>query len=648
MERMKKVTRRSVISTHLLAGTVLCLAISAGPDTTREFPAEPSVTFEVNFTSDGADANLLDGVCDANAGAHGNQCTLRAAVEQANALSGNDTISIPAGTYYVGSTILVTSTIVIQGAGQSQTIITSGTDGDTVFKITLSSGSNLTVNDVAFSSCHRAFWNQKYLTINNSLFEFCHGGPTDVLNGHGAAVYNEPSGVLNVTGSTFDSNHYSGEGFGGALYNAGKADVKLSAFTNNHGYKGGAIYLATTFQDTLVEYTKLQNNQATFDGGGIYADGSVTAEARKIWLSHLEGNSAQKGGGIFLATGEISILQSSATANQARLGGGGVYSESLATTIYATNSTFSGNTSDTHGGAFFITGAAYLSNVTVVLNTADHDSSGNDGNGGGIFADTGSGPHLKNSILADNTDASSGTFGIKSHDCAGTLTADGNVLVGVANNATLCTVGGSLEGSRIGTSGSRINPGLDSLTWGPLGYTKVHPLLAGSPAVDAGNLTGCKDFLSAALTEDQRREIRPLGLACDIGSYESVFTPSLPGISIGNVTQAEGNAGSVNAVFTVTLSAPVNWVVSVTAQTSNGTALDGSDYTGKSEILKFQPGESGKTFSVAVLGDTLPEGSETFVVTLSSAHQATITTPNATGTITDDDTRKAYLPLATK
>ena len=52
-----------------------------------------SITFTVNQTSDASDENLADGVCDINSLVSGDQCTLRAAIEQANATSGADTIN---------------------------------------------------------------------------------------------------------------------------------------------------------------------------------------------------------------------------------------------------------------------------------------------------------------------------------------------------------------------------------------------------------------------------------------------------------------------------------------------------------------------------------------------------------------------------
>ena len=56
-----------------------------------------AATFTVNSTGDGADADTTDNICDSDTGTPGEQCTLRAAIQQANATSGADEIhfSIP-------------------------------------------------------------------------------------------------------------------------------------------------------------------------------------------------------------------------------------------------------------------------------------------------------------------------------------------------------------------------------------------------------------------------------------------------------------------------------------------------------------------------------------------------------------------------
>ena len=95
------------------------------------------------------------------------------------------------------------------------------------------------------------------------------------------------------------------------------------------------------------------------------------------------------------------------------------------------------------------------------------------------------------------------------------------------------------------------------------------------------------------------------------------------------------DTSGVLANFVVTLAQPSNQTVTVQYATSNGTATGGDDYVATTGTLTFAPGETSKTISVVVLGDTVAEGSESFLVTLSSPTGATVGDGTGTGTITD-------------
>jgi len=110
-----------------------------------------------------------------------------------------------------------------------------------------------------------------------------------------------------------------------------------------------------------------------------------------------------------------------------------------------------------------------------------------------------------------------------------------------------------------------------------------------------------------------------------------------PSLSIGDTSVTEGNSGTVNASFPVSLSAPSGQTVTVLYATANGTATAGSDYTARTGILSFPPGMTGQTVIVSVIGDLLNEPNETFFVNLSGAINATLEDPQGIGTIIDDD-----------
>ena len=107
-------------------------------------------------------------------------------------------------------------------------------------------------------------------------------------------------------------------------------------------------------------------------------------------------------------------------------------------------------------------------------------------------------------------------------------------------------------------------------------------------------------------------------------------------ITSDTVTEAE------SAEFEVTLSPASGREVTVSYVTEDDTATAGSDYTAlPSATLTFAAGDTAMTLTVATLQDTLPEATETFSVTLSSAANATLegggTTLSGTGTIADDE-----------
>ena len=104
-----------------------------------------------------------------------------------------------------------------------------------------------------------------------------------------------------------------------------------------------------------------------------------------------------------------------------------------------------------------------------------------------------------------------------------------------------------------------------------------------------------------------------------------------PGVSVADaqIQEAEGAA----LAFRVTLAAAQPSVVSVRYATSDGTATAGADYVATSGVLRFAPGETGKTVSVPVLNDTHDEGSETLTLALSAPFGAEVADGTATGTI---------------
>jgi hypothetical protein len=110
-----------------------------------------------------------------------------------------------------------------------------------------------------------------------------------------------------------------------------------------------------------------------------------------------------------------------------------------------------------------------------------------------------------------------------------------------------------------------------------------------------------------------------------------------PGLSIDDVELQEGNNGTTEFVFTVTLSEALDELVTVDWGTADGTATAGEDYVAGNGTVPFAPEETEKIVIVQVNGDTTVEMDEVFYVNLSNAIGAPIIDDQGMGTIRNDE-----------
>ncbi|HVW34149.1 MAG TPA: Calx-beta domain-containing protein, partial [Acidimicrobiia bacterium] len=118
-------------------------------------------------------------------------------------------------------------------------------------------------------------------------------------------------------------------------------------------------------------------------------------------------------------------------------------------------------------------------------------------------------------------------------------------------------------------------------------------------------------------------------------------TQTLPRVTVGDSSVVEGDTGTVDAVFPVTLSEVAAQPVSVHYATAAGPDAGGAaspaDFTAATGTVTIEPGRRATTVAVRVAGDRIDEGDETFTLTLSEPVNATIGGGTGIGTIVDDD-----------
>jgi hypothetical protein len=387
--------------------------------------ASSAATFTVTSTGTAADADPGNGVC-----ANSNRvCTLRAAIHEANALEGPDTIQLPAGTYPISppatqpNDILtgdldIVDDLTINGAGSASTII-SGGRRDRVFEV--STSADVTIND---------------LTVR--------GGSHPQV---GAGIMNAEGGTVTVAGSVLQANKAAK--FGGGVANAQSGTVRLvdrtRLSTNSAGEAGSAVANLAAGSIEITQSTISANSSAL--GGAAISNTGISPNAGSITLSratvknNVAGSGTNPGGGISNARGGTMIIdRSTITDNRSAADGGGIANTGFLT---VEQSTISGNRSAADGGGIANTGGGTAAVVgsTISDNRADGDTTdGGESNGGGITTDGGA-LTVASSTFSNNL--TTGEGGGIQNTLKGGLTVTGSTFSG--NSA--------LDGGGIYTSG---------------------------------------------------------------------------------------------------------------------------------------------------------------------------------------------------
>ena len=240
-----------------------------------------AASFIVNNTADAVDSNVGDGDCDID-NPPSNVCTLRAALEEANATPGIDEITIVSGTYGLNrigtddtafnGDLDITEDVIIRGEGANITIIDGGAL-DRVFHIT--GTVSVTISGV---------------TIRNGAAA------------EGAGIANH-SGNLTVISATISGNQASG--VGGGIYNDGDLILQNSTVsTNTAVFTGGGMQQVTG--TVLITNSTFSGNSANIGGGAVSHHEGATLFTNVT----INNNASPSGAGISRVAGTVTLKNS--------------------------------------------------------------------------------------------------------------------------------------------------------------------------------------------------------------------------------------------------------------------------------------------------------------------------------------------------
>ncbi len=469
---MKTITR-----ILLIVPIIFCFALSVS-----------AATFVVNTTDDTLDANLGNGTCaDASS-----NCSLRAAISEANALAGADIITLGAAAYTQTLTAPddnsnasgdwdITSPITINGAGQAATILQASANfnsaSDRVLEVHF--GGSLTLTDLTVR------YGRSYTPIGFASGAGIRNAGTLLLDGvtvrDNSAVSMSGSGMgggvanegvsLTLNNTTVTGNGvtgaFAGGGFGGGVGSSTAAlstiVITNSSISGNHlqgvaaSGSGGGLYVGGVFNLTATgshfDSNSSLGEQAS-EGGGARLVGIVSPSVFNITNCTFNGNAARStstgatGGGLHLYTSSDTLtgtldrvsINGNHTIGSGVSRGGGLYVNPVGAAINldVTNSSISHNTNDgIRGGGVelsdrFSTTAASstvnFTNTTISGNTAGTGNGGGSGSGGGAHIEMSTGPMAVNFNFVTITD----NFAITSG--GGVSNAPGNSTVVVRNS----------------------------------------------------------------------------------------------------------------------------------------------------------------------------------------------------------------------
>lgn len=612
-----------------------------------------SETITVNQTTDAADANIGDAVCDSDLGAAGEQCSLRAAVQQANANSGANTILLSGGDY------------LLSRAGTDNTALNGDLDitGDLTIigagaHLTRVNGNNL---DRVFDVRSPAVVTLRELTVT--------GGNPGSSAGGGIIV--NGGATLNLESVSVQSNQVGAAG-GGGIYNLGTLNASNSAVIGNtagmnggglYQFGGGSTWLNSTFS----------GNQAAGHGGAIAAE-TTTVTLSNVTIAYNTAdtnNTGEDGGGLYQSGASVSLQNSIVAQNTDLSYESYEYGHADCFGSYTSNGynligdqalpygsstpgcTLSGGTGDSLGGTWLLTN--YLTwyaglEPALELNGGSTPSHSPIASASGMSVDwgnpgtpgTGGGTCEAFDQRGQARPIDGGTDGIPECDRG----AVELIPVTIRVNDVTVTEGGVAE-FQVSISDSIQIPFTVNFSVSGLSAVAGSDFVATSGTLSFAAGETLKTIPVTTLTDtfDEADETFQVVLsqaqyvlvADGVGIGTILDGSPQPSILINDASVTESAPGEITtATFNVTLNSPSEKTVTVDYTLEEVSALAGDDYISTSGTLTFSPGVTSQSLPVTVLGDNLQEGTETYSVRLANPVNAS-TSATGTGTIVDDD-----------
>jgi uncharacterized repeat protein (TIGR01451 family)/CSLREA domain-containing protein len=343
---------------------------------------------------------------------------------------------------------------------------------------------------------------------------------------HGGGVYNgAPILIIGQTTICLNQAGLGGVGDGGGIYNNvnGGLQVMMSqVLTNTTVDNGGGIYNASPNSGILN--STVQSNTASAGGGAYNAAGNMLIDTSTLRTNQASGD----GGGAYNAD-QMFVVASTVQSNTAGSLGGGVYNALSAMGLFVNFSTLRGNNAAS-GGGLYNESSANVSFSALVNNTANF--------GGGVGNAPGGALSSENNTFSGNSAPNGGGLNVSPGSSAyltfttvASNTAGGGINVSSGGTAEVyATLLAYNAGSNClgGVTNNGFSMSSDASC--SFAFNNINPLLQPLALNGGQTLNHALSPGSQALDKvpsaqctasvDQRSVSRPQGTACDIGAFE--------------------------------------------------------------------------------------------------------------------------------